>query len=273
MQAAKCCRAGCGFTRYMLWPAVNDKFNHLHIYKEMPKMLRRLRRNEIETFYTDRYSPYVRELSQYGSTDGMQVFNMTKKAASGDLGIYVFSDDECEKGFVIVELKGDLLRPRLLLHAFYVNEDFRRKGTGTIMFGELLGMADAPLVSTVLYKNRPAVRFWRKMIAVYGLQPVSLDQDIVCGPVREPVFCVRKPDGVGCADRMLWPVDMLGLANRTRYGLLRSGIRTVSDVLKTREEELITIRNFGQISMDDPREALIDIGNAPNWSTTRRLTR
>lgn len=228
-------------------------------------MLRKLRRNEIEPFYTERYFPYVRELSQYGRTDEMQVFVMEKRAASGEIGIYIYSDDEAKKGFVIAERKGDLLRPRIHLQSFCVDKDVRRRGIGTYIFGEFLDMTDAPLYATVLPKNRPAVGFWRKMIAVYGLQPVTPEQDLDDSMAREQIFCARKPCRAEGDDRLLWPVDMLGLANRTRYGLLRNGIYTVGDVLNVSADDLIEIRNFGRTSMDDLREALDDIGESPNW--------
>ncbi len=51
-------------------------------------------------------------------------------------------------------------------------------------------------------------------------------------------------------------VNVLGLSQRARKGLIRGRIYTIPQLVETTAEELLEVRNFGQASLAEVREAL-----------------
>jgi DNA-directed RNA polymerase subunit alpha len=62
------------------------------------------------------------------------------------------------------------------------------------------------------------------------------------------------------ADKYNTPIEDLNLSVRAYNCLKRSGLMTVGQVLEKSEEELLTLRNFGQKSYDELKEQLIQFG-------------
>ncbi|MBI4570375.1 MAG: hypothetical protein HY723_00360 [Chloroflexi bacterium] len=62
------------------------------------------------------------------------------------------------------------------------------------------------------------------------------------------------------ADKYNTPIEDLNLSVRAYNCLKRSGLMTVGQVLEKSEEELLTLRNFGQKSYDELKEKLIQFG-------------
>lgn len=62
------------------------------------------------------------------------------------------------------------------------------------------------------------------------------------------------------ADKANTPIEELNLSVRAYNCLKRSGLMTVGQVLEKSEEELLTLRNFGQKSYDELKAKLIDFG-------------
>ncbi len=56
------------------------------------------------------------------------------------------------------------------------------------------------------------------------------------------------------------PVDMIELSSRASNCLKIGGIRTVGELIKKQEEELLGVKNFGKKSLDEIKERLKDIG-------------
>ena len=62
------------------------------------------------------------------------------------------------------------------------------------------------------------------------------------------------------ADRYNTPIEELNLSVRAYNCLKRSGLMTVGQVLEKSEDELLTLRNFGQKSYDELKARLIELG-------------
>ncbi|MDZ4277511.1 MAG: DNA-directed RNA polymerase subunit alpha [Dehalococcoidia bacterium] len=62
------------------------------------------------------------------------------------------------------------------------------------------------------------------------------------------------------ADKYNTPIEDLNLSVRAYNCLKRSGLMTVGQVLEKSEEELLTLRNFGQKSYDELKDKLIERG-------------
>jgi len=62
------------------------------------------------------------------------------------------------------------------------------------------------------------------------------------------------------ADKYNTPIEELNLSVRAYNCLKRSGLMTVGQVLEKSEDELLTLRNFGQKSYDELKSKLIDFG-------------
>ena len=62
------------------------------------------------------------------------------------------------------------------------------------------------------------------------------------------------------ADKYNTPIEELSLSVRAYNCLKRSGLMTVGQVLEKSEDELLTLRNFGQKSYDELKERLIEFG-------------
>lgn len=56
------------------------------------------------------------------------------------------------------------------------------------------------------------------------------------------------------------PVDQLDLSVRTMNSLRRAGITTVGELVAKEEKELLSLRNFGQKSMGEVKEKLVELG-------------
>jgi DNA-directed RNA polymerase subunit alpha len=61
-------------------------------------------------------------------------------------------------------------------------------------------------------------------------------------------------------DKANTPIEELNLSVRAYNCLKRSGLMTVGQVLEKDEEELLTLRNFGQKSYDELKERLVERG-------------
>jgi DNA-directed RNA polymerase subunit alpha len=61
-------------------------------------------------------------------------------------------------------------------------------------------------------------------------------------------------------DKYNTPIEELNLSVRAYNCLKRSGLMTVGQVLEKSEEELLTLRNFGQKSYDELKSRLIELG-------------
>ncbi|QDS99028.1 DNA-directed RNA polymerase subunit alpha C-terminal domain-containing protein [Adhaeretor mobilis] len=64
----------------------------------------------------------------------------------------------------------------------------------------------------------------------------------------------------GMKDRLEMSTAEIGLAVRTTNCLEEKGIFTVSDLLQTRREELLSISNFGEKTLDEVYKSLERIG-------------
>lgn len=64
----------------------------------------------------------------------------------------------------------------------------------------------------------------------------------------------------GMKDRLEMSTAEIGLAVRTTNCLEEKGIFTVSDLLQTRREELLSISNFGEKTLEEVYKALERIG-------------
>ncbi len=62
------------------------------------------------------------------------------------------------------------------------------------------------------------------------------------------------------ADKYNTPIEELNLSVRAYNCLKRSGLMTVGQVLEKSEDELLTLRNFGQKSYDELKTRLIERG-------------
>lgn len=62
------------------------------------------------------------------------------------------------------------------------------------------------------------------------------------------------------ADKYNTPIEELNLSVRAYNCLKRSGLMTVGQVLEKSEDELLTLRNFGQKSYDELKARLIELG-------------
>ena len=67
------------------------------------------------------------------------------------------------------------------------------------------------------------------------------------------------------------PIDDLNLSVRTRNCLKRANITKVGEVLEMSEEDLLTIRNFGQKSLQELRERLAELGFVTASSVEERI--
>lgn len=72
---------------------------------------------------------------------------------------------------------------------------------------------------------------------------------------RKPLAGLAIP-----AEQYNIPIDDLNLSVRTRNCLKRANITKVGEVLEMSEEDLLTIRNFGQKSLQELRERLAELG-------------
>ena len=72
---------------------------------------------------------------------------------------------------------------------------------------------------------------------------------------RKPLVGLSIP-----AEQYNIPIDDLNLSVRTRNCLKRANITRVGEVLEMSEEDLLTIRNFGQKSLQELRERLAELG-------------
>jgi DNA-directed RNA polymerase subunit alpha len=62
------------------------------------------------------------------------------------------------------------------------------------------------------------------------------------------------------ADKYHTPIEDLNLSVRAYNCLKRSGLMTVGQVLEKSEDELLTLRNFGQKSYDELKARLVELG-------------
>ncbi len=78
---------------------------------------------------------------------------------------------------------------------------------------------------------------------------------------RKPLVGLSIP-----AEQYNIPIDDLNLSVRTRNCLKRANITRVGEVLEMSEEDLLTIRNFGQKSLQELQERLAELGFAAIYS-------
>ena len=65
-----------------------------------------------------------------------------------------------------------------------------------------------------------------------------------------------------------FPWERLQLSPRTLNCLKQAGIDTVGEALSVEDEELLTIRNFGEKSLTELKEKLAELGFPRNGSET-----
>jgi DNA-directed RNA polymerase subunit alpha len=58
----------------------------------------------------------------------------------------------------------------------------------------------------------------------------------------------------------LRPVDGLPISLRTSYGLRDADIKYVGELVQCSEEELLEIKNFGRMSLNEVKTILADMG-------------
>jgi DNA-directed RNA polymerase subunit alpha len=58
----------------------------------------------------------------------------------------------------------------------------------------------------------------------------------------------------------LRPVDGLPISLRTSYGLRDADIKYVGELVQCSEEELLEIKNFGRMSLNEVKTILADLG-------------
>ena len=58
----------------------------------------------------------------------------------------------------------------------------------------------------------------------------------------------------------LRPVDGLPISLRTSYGLRDAHIKYVGELVQCSEEELLEIKNFGRMSLNEVKTILADLG-------------
>jgi DNA-directed RNA polymerase subunit alpha len=85
-------------------------------------------------------------------------------------------------------------------------------------------------------------------VAGYGRDISEIDIDEIVAPAEEET------------DR---PLEVLNLSMRTANALKRANINSISQVLAMSDNDLLGLRNFGQKSLDELRQALMDHGYGP----------
>ncbi|MBM3463940.1 MAG: DNA-directed RNA polymerase subunit alpha [Armatimonadetes bacterium] len=73
--------------------------------------------------------------------------------------------------------------------------------------------------------------------------------------VVEPVFEEKKEASI-----LDMPVENLGLSVRSLNCLKRAGVRTVGDLQQYTEEDVMKLKNFGQKSLDEIKDKLVEFG-------------
>ena len=77
----------------------------------------------------------------------------------------------------------------------------------------------------------------------------------------EPLAPVKSDQPPQVAESMLsMPVKCLDLSIRALNCLSTEGVKTVGQLLEKREEEILAIRNFGTVTLDEVRERLAGHG-------------
>jgi DNA-directed RNA polymerase subunit alpha len=84
--------------------------------------------------------------------------------------------------------------------------------------------------------------------------------------VEESEYVSAHPDhpedgGLGALDKLVRPIEELEISSsRARRALQLLRVRTVGDLLKHTEDELLSIENFGKKSLEEIKERLRDMG-------------
>jgi DNA-directed RNA polymerase subunit alpha len=80
--------------------------------------------------------------------------------------------------------------------------------------------------------------------------------------VREKIIKLigQAHDGEPKDEALELPIDSLGFSTRVRLSLLNDGIKTLGDLTKKNEVELLLIPNFGRCSLNEVKEALAQKG-------------
>ncbi|MCY4639122.1 MAG: DNA-directed RNA polymerase subunit alpha [Chloroflexi bacterium] len=115
--------------------------------------------------------------------------------------------------------------------------------------------------------------------SVSGEDAVALAAEILREQMM-PFHRLGRPGAVGLAasegDRHRegydTPIEALGLSSRAFNCLKRSGLQTVGAVLEKSEEELLSLRNFGDKSYGELRERLVENGFSSPRKEARRPT-
>jgi DNA-directed RNA polymerase subunit alpha len=90
------------------------------------------------------------------------------------------------------------------------------------------------------------------------------------GQLLKPFVDFTKPAGVEAGketavpaiseEKVNMPVEELDLSVRTLNSLRRGGITSVGELLAKSEKDLLSLRNFGQKSMQEVQDKLISLG-------------
>jgi DNA-directed RNA polymerase alpha subunit len=132
--------------------------------------------------------------------------------------------------------------PRLGPLAFRIRRCLANGGVRTL--GDLASKSpqEIKLISQIGDKSTLAI--------AEGLRSIGLD--------LQPLPTYVRPDlaNLTDAERLLLPVDSLFLSVRPRKAMQRLGIKTIGDLLRHTEADLMSCRNFGKASLDKIKMAL-----------------
>jgi DNA-directed RNA polymerase subunit alpha len=91
------------------------------------------------------------------------------------------------------------------------------------------------------------------LVAIFGLAR-DLNQE------AEGIEIGPAPVEVAASSEMATPIESLDLSVRSYNCLKREGINNVSELVALSEYQLMNIRNFGQKSVDEVRDKLVELG-------------
>ena len=120
--------------------------------------------------------------------------------------------------------------------------------------GDLLRTTEAELLS---YKNFGETSL-NEIRAMLEQKSLKLGQELQ--PAEQPVFRMPAPTPGDESVQVSMPVIELELSVRSRKALQRLGIMTVGELAVRSEAELMTIKNFGQTSLNEIKRQLAKFG-------------
>ena len=77
----------------------------------------------------------------------------------------------------------------------------------------------------------------------------------------ESILAAQRPEGPSVSESQLtMPIEALKLSARAYNCLTGQAIKTVGELLRQSEEDLLAIHNFGEVTLDEVREKLTEVG-------------